>query len=103
MSLLFTVEDTFTTGKGFAVVGYAPHPETPLPNEGELVEVHNPNGSTLRVEVIDVDVKFSTRACFTEKTVNRAMLIAQNEAVVVFIGAEIRRLTEATPNSRLVS
>ncbi|HYV12280.1 MAG TPA: hypothetical protein VE980_15385 [Pyrinomonadaceae bacterium] len=95
MSLLFTVEDRFTTGKGLAIVGYAPHPETPLPNEGELVEVHNPDGSTFRVEVIDVDVEFSTRACFTEKTVNRAMLIGQNEPVEVLVGAEIRRLTEA--------
>ena len=95
MSLLFTVEDRFTTGKGLAIVGYAPHPETPLPNEGELVEVHNPDGSTFRVEVIDVDVEFSTRACFAEKTVNWAMLIGQNEPVEVFVGAEIRRLTEA--------
>lgn len=96
MSLLFTVELTFTTGTGLAIVGHAPHPETPLPKTGELVEVHNPNGSTLRVEVIDVDVPFSTRACFIEKTVNRAMLIAQNEAVEVLVGAEIRCLTEAT-------
>ena len=90
MGLLFTVEVTFTTGAGLAIVGYAPHPETPLPKTGELVEVHNPDGSTFRVEVIDVDVTFSTRASFTEKTVNRAMLIDQNEAVKVLMAAEIR-------------
>jgi hypothetical protein len=60
----------------------------------ELVEVHNPGGSTFRVEVNDVDVAFSTRGCLTEKTVNRAMLIDQNEAVEVLVGAEIRRLME---------
>lgn len=31
MNLLFTVEVTFTTGSGLAIVGYAPHPDTPLP------------------------------------------------------------------------
>jgi hypothetical protein len=94
VSLLFTVEVTFTTGKGRAILGYAPHPETPLPNAGELVEVHNPEGSTFRVEVLDVDMEFFTQACFDEKTVNRAMLIAQNQAVKVLVGAEIRRLTK---------
>ena len=42
-----------------------------------------------------MDVVFSTRACFAEKTVNWAMLIGQNEPVEVLVGAEIRRLTEA--------
>ena len=56
--------------------------------------MHNPAGSTFRVEIIDVDVEFSTRACFNEKTVNRAMLIDQNQAVEVLVGAEIRCLTE---------
>jgi hypothetical protein len=94
MSLLFTVEDTFSSAVGVVVAGYAPHPETRLPKKGELVEVHNPDGSTFRVEIADVDVTFSTRSCFTEKTVNRMMLIDQGEIV---LGAEIHSLPETDP------
>jgi len=90
MSLLFTVEEMFASPAGVIVAGYAPDSETRLPKRGELVEVHNPDGSTFRVEVAGVDVTLSTRACFTEKTVNRAMLIGRNETVEVLAGAEIR-------------
>ena len=92
MSLLFTVEETFASEAGVIVVGYAPNPETPLPKQGDFVDVYNPNGSTFRVEVIGVDVKLSTRTCFGQKTVNRAMLVDRGEGVEVLTGAEIRRI-----------
>jgi hypothetical protein len=92
MSLLFTVEERFGSVAGVIVVGYAPDPETRLPKRGELVEVHNPDGSMLRAEVAGVDLTLSLRACFTEKTVNRAMLIRRDETVEVMVGAEIRSI-----------
>lgn len=90
MSLLFTVEDTRTSGTDLIVVGYAPNPDTPLPKKDEWVEVHNPEGSTFQVKVLGVDVTLAVRTCFTQKTVNRAIIIAQGESVSVMPGAEIR-------------
>ena len=97
MSLLFTVVYTLSSERGVVVVGWASSPETPLPKKGEPAEVRNPDGSTFRVEVSDVDVTFSTRSCFTSKTANRAILIARGEGVSVLAGAEISSSAETNP------
>ena len=94
MITLFTVEDTFVLPRGLALVGYAPNPDTRLPVNGELVEVRNPDGSSSSVRVTDVDVTFSQRSCFTQRTVNRSVLLDQDPALKVQRGAEVQGLAE---------
>ena len=92
MSLLFTVELTNSSDRGVTVIGNAPHPETPIPKKGELVEVRNPDGSTFLAEVSGMDVTFSSRSCFGQKTVKRAVLIEHHKTATVLAGAQIRSL-----------
>ena len=94
MSLLFTVELTNSSDRGLTVIGNAPHPETPVPKKGELVEVRNPDGSTFRAKVSDLDVTLSGRSCFGQKTVNRAVIIEHPESARVMAGAQIRSLQD---------
>jgi len=95
MSLIFTVEDTFATDDGIVAVGYAPHPDIPLPKKGDLVEVDNPDGSNFRVKIADVDIKFSNRSCCSQKTVNRAVKFISTERIRIMVRAEIRSCEEA--------
>ena len=94
MSLIFTVEDTFVSEVGVVAVGFAPDPDTPLPIKGELVEIRNPDGSKFKGEVDEVDVRFSNRSCFSQKTVNRAVRFASSETIRVMVRAEIRSCEE---------
>jgi len=90
MNLIFTVEETFVSDSGVVAVGFTPDPDTPLPKKADLVEIRNPDRSNFRVEIDDVDLTFSNRSCFSQKTVNRAVRFSKSEAVRVMARAEIR-------------
>jgi hypothetical protein len=56
--------------------------------------VHNPDRGLLRAEIADVELTFSTRSCFSEKTVNRAVLVGRGEATGMLAWAKVWRLAE---------
>ena len=58
------------------------------------MEVHNPDGGRIRAEIAYVEMTFSTRSCFSGKTVNRAVLVERGEATGMQAWAKVWRLAE---------
>jgi hypothetical protein len=75
MELLFTVANVFSVERGLILAGFASTPDQRLSAAGELVEIRSTTGHRTVVNVIGIDWEFSTRSCFSARTLNRALLV----------------------------